>query len=90
MMAALPVYHLITRPQDYSDCLAYATSNQLVNGHWSRWVENWEGAFVYDGKVYDLTHTDVTATAGADACRGEAGAVLAHQQEQEHAADQPE
>ncbi len=52
VMTSMPVYHMITRSNDYATCLAYS-DGQLPNGHWSRWVENWECAFVYDGKVYD-------------------------------------
>jgi hypothetical protein len=53
VLTALPVYHLLTRAEDMADCLAYDGADQLVNGHASRWVENWEGAIVYEGKVYD-------------------------------------
>ena len=57
VMQALPVYFLLTRSQDFDDCNGYATTqlNQF-NGsvaNEGRYAFNWEGAFVYEGEVYD-------------------------------------
>jgi hypothetical protein len=54
VMRSLPTYHLITRSEDFSHCLAYdgslqiAKANEAARDHF-----NWEAAFVYDGVVYD-------------------------------------
>lgn len=55
VLQSLPVYTLITRPEDLAQCYAYRSSDQLPgnNADPSRKAFNWEAAFVYDGKVYD-------------------------------------
>ena len=53
VMRSLPVYFLITRSEDYSYCLGYATNQIPKSNEAARDAFNWEGAFVYDGKVYD-------------------------------------
>ncbi len=53
-MTSLPVYSLITRPEDFSYCYAYNGSYQIPKQYEeSRGCFNWEGAFVYRGEVYD-------------------------------------
>jgi hypothetical protein len=51
-LETLPVYHLITRAGDYSECLAYSSS-QINQGNEARFFYNWNAAIVYDGVVYD-------------------------------------
>ena len=51
-LESLPVYHIITRGQDYAQCLAYS-SNQISQGTEARFFYNWNCAIVYDGQVYD-------------------------------------
>jgi hypothetical protein len=55
VLESIPVYTLITRAEDLAQCYAYRSSDQLLvgNAHPARKAFNWEGAFVYDGKVYD-------------------------------------
>ena len=49
----LPVYHFLTRKADHDQCVAYDSANQLT-GNTPGWTyENWEGALVFDGVVYD-------------------------------------
>ncbi|MEO8353407.1 MAG: lamin tail domain-containing protein, partial [Chthoniobacteraceae bacterium] len=55
-LTKLPVYQVITRPQDWAQCLAYSSSFQINQGNQARFYFNWECAFFYDGVVYD--HTD--------------------------------
>ena len=60
VMQTLPVYFLLTRATDFSTCEGY-TGTQLnqFNGsvaNEGRYVFNWEGAFVYEGEVYDHVH----------------------------------
>ena len=53
VMRALPVYTLISRKRDFDQCNAYS-SNQIPKSKTeARSKFNWEGAFVYDGVVYD-------------------------------------
>jgi hypothetical protein len=52
-LARLPVYSLVTRAEDYSDCIAYKRRERLRKGSGASRAYNWEGAFVYDGIVYD-------------------------------------
>ena len=53
-MNVLPVYTLITTAADMTHCIGYSSgvripkSNEPARDHF-----NWEGAFVYDGEVYD-------------------------------------
>ena len=54
VMASLPVYSLITRAADMTQCMAYNTAQQIPRDNVeARKAYNWEGAFVYDGVVYD-------------------------------------
>ena len=52
-MRSLAAYHLISRAEDITRCVAASTAVQIPQGNRARHVENWEGAFVYDGVVYD-------------------------------------
>jgi hypothetical protein len=58
-LAALPIYFLLAREQDISQCTAYNSSSQLPqfanNGlaHPARFAFNWPGSLVYNGVVYD-------------------------------------
>ena len=49
----LPVYHLITREEDYAECFAYDNADQITQGREARFFYNWSGTIVYDGVVYD-------------------------------------
>lgn len=53
VLRSLPVYALLTRAQDLSECIAYNSGLQIPKGNYGRSIENWEGAIVYDGVVYD-------------------------------------
>ncbi len=58
LLASLPVYHWIIRPQDMLTLQAFNGSEQFPNDGTdntlaARRAEEWEGAFVYDGIVYD-------------------------------------
>lgn len=62
LLTSLPVYHWLIRPQDMSALQAYNGSEQFPNNGLdielaARRVEEWEGAFVYDGIVYDHVRT---------------------------------
>lgn len=52
-LTQLPVYHFLTRNSDLRACLAHDRGSQLAEASAGRAVHNWEGAFVYRGKVYD-------------------------------------
>ena len=58
-LTTLPVYTLITRYNDLYQCNGYNSSDQIEQGttnmnyQYAGRAYNWEGAFVYDGKVYD-------------------------------------
>ena len=58
-LTTIPVYTLITRPEDLYECNGYNTADQIDQGSTSSLMQdagrayNWEGAFVYDGQVYD-------------------------------------
>jgi hypothetical protein len=57
-LQALPVYTLIARAQDVSECTAYDGNYQIPQflgsyAHPGRFVFNWPGTLVYDGEVYD-------------------------------------
>lgn len=57
VMTSLPVYMLITRAPDLTECIAYDSSLQIPRTNtMARDCFNWEGAFVYDGEVYDHVH----------------------------------
>ncbi|MBN2183661.1 MAG: lamin tail domain-containing protein [Sedimentisphaerales bacterium] len=59
ILTSLPVYTLITRAQDFYQCNGYSPSDRIgqsstnLNYQYAGRVYNWEGAFVYEGKVYD-------------------------------------
>jgi hypothetical protein len=61
VLQALPVYTLIARDQDVAECTAYNGAYQIPQffgayGHPGRYVFNWPGTLVYDGKVYENIH----------------------------------
>ena len=54
LLTSLPVYHLLTRAEDMWQCLAYEARFQIPKSNEvGRDTFNWEGAFVYQGRVYD-------------------------------------
>ena len=61
ILTSIPVYTLITRDADLYMCNGYNSSHQIDQGEWppndneqaAGRAYNWEGAFVYEGKVYD-------------------------------------
>ncbi len=59
IMKSLPDYTLITRAADFYQCNGYNPADRIeqattaYNNQEAGKVYNWEGAFVYDGKVYD-------------------------------------
>ena len=58
ILTSLPVYHVITREEDMWECLAYNGADQqphddVYEHQEARRAYNWEGAFVYEGNVYD-------------------------------------
>ncbi len=58
LLTSVPVYHWLIRPADMAALQAYETSQQFTNNGTdaelaARRVEEWEGAFVADGVVYD-------------------------------------
>ncbi|MDA7882120.1 CotH kinase family protein, partial [Akkermansiaceae bacterium] len=53
MSDTLPVYHLLTRSEDYAEAIAYNGNDQINQGTEARYLYNWNGTMVYDGKVYD-------------------------------------
>jgi hypothetical protein len=52
-LARLPVYHVITRAEDWRQCYAYSSRDQITQGNLARFAYNWPGTIVYDGVVYD-------------------------------------
>jgi hypothetical protein len=52
-LESIPVYHIITRPEDYTKCLAYSGGDQISQGTQGRFFYNWNATIVYDGVVYD-------------------------------------
>ena len=58
-LQTLPMYFLISRPQDITQCAAYNGSYQIPQfassglANLARYVFNWPGTIVYDGVVYD-------------------------------------
>jgi hypothetical protein len=52
-LQSLPVYHLLTKASDWTDCMAYDSTKQITQGLTARFYYNWNGTFVYDGVVYD-------------------------------------
>lgn len=62
LLTSVPVYHWIIRPQDMLTLQAYNGSEQFPNNETdnvlaARRSEEWEGALVYDGVVYDHINT---------------------------------
>ena len=53
ILESVPVYHLITRGQDYAQCFAYNGADQINQGRDARFLYNWSGTIIYDGEVYD-------------------------------------
>jgi hypothetical protein len=58
ILTSIPVYSLITRAEDMYQCSGYDVADQIPNNTSPTVQEagrtyNWEGAFVYEGKVYD-------------------------------------
>ncbi len=54
LLQELPVYHLITRNEDWMECLAYSSVDQHPRSSMSaRSAYNWSGTMIYDGRVYD-------------------------------------
>ncbi|HEY9073380.1 MAG TPA: choice-of-anchor X domain-containing protein, partial [Desulfobaccales bacterium] len=59
VLQSLPVYSLLSRAVDISQCAAYNGAYQLPQfgsdglAHLSRFAFNWPGTMVYDGVVYD-------------------------------------
>ncbi|AQT67877.1 CotH protein [Anaerohalosphaera lusitana] len=57
IMNSLPVYSLVTRSKDFSECIAYDSEDRVPSSNEdARDRFNWEGAFVYDGVVHDHIH----------------------------------
>lgn len=61
LLTSVPVYHWLIRPADMAALQAYEPSQQFTNNGTdaelaARRVEEWEGAFVTDGIVYDHVH----------------------------------
>jgi hypothetical protein len=53
-LTSIPVYHLMTRNVDTIQCMAYDDSFEIPSSNrTARSAFNWEGAFIYDGVVYD-------------------------------------
>ena len=53
MADTLPVYHFLIRNEDYEEAVAYNGGDQINQGVEARFLYNWNGTMVYDGKVYD-------------------------------------
>ena len=59
VLTSVPVYTLVTRADDFYQCNGYRAADRIDQGSTSAVIQdagrayNWEGAFVYDGKVYD-------------------------------------
>lgn len=57
ILTSLPTYNLITRFADLFQCMAWTPSFEIPSSNRAaRSAFNWEGAFVYDGVVYDHVH----------------------------------
>jgi hypothetical protein len=66
-LESLPVYHWIMRSADFDRLMAYNAADQFANNNQlsvllARRFYNFEGALVYDGKVYD--HVDIRLRGG--------------------------
>ena len=59
ILTSIPVYTLITREEDLYQCNGYDSADRIpqgttsLNNQYAGRVYNWEGALVYEGKVYD-------------------------------------
>ncbi len=61
VMNSLPLYHMITRNEDYEECLW--TYISYLDVQKSR-AYQWAGTFIYDGEVYDHIHYKARGWAG--------------------------
>lgn len=52
-LTTLPVYHFLTRLEDYRKCTAYDSTSSRLNAGPGYTFENWHGTIVYNGEVYD-------------------------------------
>ena len=53
-LTVVPVYHVLTRAADMTHCISYDSATRIPKSNeGARDRFNWEGAFVYEGKVYD-------------------------------------
>ena len=54
VMTSLPVYFLLTDENEFNQCVAYSSGDQVGRDNFdARSAFNWSGTFVYDGVVYD-------------------------------------
>jgi hypothetical protein len=59
ILTSVPVYHLITRAEDFFQCHGYNSADRIdqgttnYNNQEAGKVYNWSGTLVYDGQVYD-------------------------------------
>jgi hypothetical protein len=72
-LESLPVYHWIMRPADFNSLLAYNGADQFANNNalntlLARRYYNFEGALVYDGRVYD--HVEIRLRGGNSRYQG--------------------
>ena len=57
VLKQIPVYHLLTRADELTRCIGYNSGDRIPKGNEdARDRFNWEGAFVYEGFVYDHIH----------------------------------
>lgn len=53
-LTKVPVYHLVTAPADFTQCVAYSGADQIPGNNFdARSAYNWTATFVYNGNVYD-------------------------------------
>ena len=54
VMTSLPVYFLLTDEDEFDQCIAYSSGDQVGRDNFdTRSAFNWNGTFVYNGVVYD-------------------------------------
>jgi len=53
VLSKVPVYHLLTRAPDMTHCISYSGNQIPKSNEPARDKFNWNGTFVYEGKVYD-------------------------------------
>ena len=64
-LETLPVYTMITRAEDLAQCLAYDSNDQIPCDNTAvRRALNWEGAFVFEGQVYDHINYRLAGSSG--------------------------